>query len=222
MSASSLVGELVPLALVVALSPFSVIPPLLLVLHTARPRATGLAFAVGWLLGLAATVAVFLLLPRALGGTDQEQGAWSAYVRLGIGAALIVAGVVRWLTRRRATRSPAWLNGISKVGPAMGFVAGFVLPLLNPKFLFANAAAGFGIATAGLGSLGVGFSVVGYTLLAGSTAAVPVFVYAAAPARFDGTLARLKDWIERQHAELTAVILVVIGIVLLYQGIRAG
>ena len=96
MSARSLVGELVPLALVVALSPFSVIPPLLLVLHAARPRATGLAFAVGWLIGLGATVAVFLLLPGAVGGTVQEQGAWSAYVRLGIGAALIVAGVVRW------------------------------------------------------------------------------------------------------------------------------
>ncbi len=46
-------------------------------------------------------------------------------------------------------------------------------------------------------------------------------VYAAAPARFDGTLARVKDWIERQHAELTAVILAIIGIMLLVQGIHS-
>jgi hypothetical protein len=62
---------------------------------------------------------------------------------------------------------------------------------------------------------------VGYTLLAASSAVVPILVYASAPARFDGTLTRLKLWIERQHAELTAAILLVIGIVLLFQGIRA-
>jgi Sap, sulfolipid-1-addressing protein len=203
------------------LSPLSVLPPLLLVPHAVRPRAAGLAFAVGWLLGLGATTGVFLLLPRAIGGTSQEQGAWSAYVRLGIGAALIVAGVVRWLTRGRATRSPAWLGGLSKIRPVGALALGLVLPLVNPKFLFANAAAGLGIATAGLGSFGVTTAVVGYTLLAGSTAVVPILVYAAAPERFDGALARMKDWLERQHAELTAAILVVIGIVLLYQGIRA-
>jgi Sap, sulfolipid-1-addressing protein len=218
----ALTGELVPLALVVALSPFSVIPPLLLVLHTAHPRPTGLAFAVGWLGGLGLSTAVFLLLPRALGGSSQQQGVWSAYVRIGIGAALILAGIVRWLTRGRVTSSPAWLNGISKIRPAMALGLGLVLPLVNPKFLFANAAAGLGIGTAGLGAQGVLIAVVGYTLLAGSSAAVPIVVYAAAPTRFDGTLARMKDWIERQHAELTAVILVVIGIVLLYQGIRAA
>jgi len=37
-----------PLALVVALSPLSIIPAVL-VLHTPRPRPTGLAFLVGWL-----------------------------------------------------------------------------------------------------------------------------------------------------------------------------
>jgi hypothetical protein len=34
-------------------------------------------------------------------------------------------------------------------------------------------------------------------------------------------LDRLKQWIERQHALLAAVILVAIGAVLLFQGIRA-
>src|SRR6478736_5030361 len=69
----ALAGELVPLALVVALSPLSVLPPLLLVLHAARPRAAGLAFALGWLGGLGASTAIFLLLPRALGGTHEAQ-----------------------------------------------------------------------------------------------------------------------------------------------------
>lgn len=173
---TALAGELVPLALVVALSPFSVIPPLLLVLHSARPRATGLAFGAGWLLGLGASTAVFVLLPRALGGTGTEQGAVGAYARIGLGAVLVLAGVVRWFTRRRATRDPAWLTGLARIGPVVAFGLGVVLPVLNPKFLFANAAAGFAIGTAGVSTFGGAWAVVGYTLLAASTTVLPVLV----------------------------------------------
>ena len=218
----ALTGELVPLALVVALSPFSVIPPLLLVLHCPRPRPTAMTFALGWLIGLGVCTAVFVQLPRALGGAGQESQAWSAYVRIGIGVALVVGGVARWLTRRRATSSPAWLNGISKIRPSTALLLGIVLPLINPKFLFANAAAGLGIGTAALGVAGVWWAVLGYTALAGSTVTLPILAYSVASARFDPKLQPVKDWIDRKHAELTAVILVVIGIVLLYQGIRAA
>jgi uncharacterized membrane protein YidH (DUF202 family) len=218
----TLTGQLVPLALVVALSPFSVIPPLLLVLHAPRPRPTGLAFALGWLVGLGLTTAVFVQLPRALGGADQTSQTWSAYVRIGIGVALVVGGVARWLTRGRAASSPTWLNSLAKIRTPMALLLGLVLPLINPKFLFANAAAGLSIGTVALSAGGLWTALVGYTVLAGSTVALPILAYAVAPARFDPVLVRAKEWIDRRHAELTAVILVVIGIVLLYQGIRAA
>jgi hypothetical protein len=51
--------ELIPLALVVALSPLSIIPAVL-VLHTAWPRPTGQAFLVGWLFGLAVLTAILV------------------------------------------------------------------------------------------------------------------------------------------------------------------
>ena len=50
---------LIPLALVVSVSPLSVIPAVL-VLQTPRPRPTSLAFLGGWLLGLTALTAVFV------------------------------------------------------------------------------------------------------------------------------------------------------------------
>ncbi|MET0701929.1 MAG: GAP family protein, partial [Mycobacterium sp.] len=60
----SLLGELIPLAVVVAASPLSIIPALLLVLHSARPRPTGLAYLAGWLLGLTVMTGVFVAVPR--------------------------------------------------------------------------------------------------------------------------------------------------------------
>jgi hypothetical protein len=69
--------ELIPLALVVALSPLSIIPAVL-VLHT--PRPTGLAFLAGRLLGLPALTAIFLEVSNLLGGLgdaehDQQRSA---------------------------------------------------------------------------------------------------------------------------------------------------
>ena len=52
------------------------------------------------------------------------------------------------------------------------------------------------------------------------TVAIPVLAYAVAGERLDGPLARLKDWMERQHAALVAVILVIIGVLVLYKGIH--
>jgi cellulose biosynthesis protein BcsQ len=58
-------------------------------------------------------------------------------------------------------------------------------------------------------------------VLAASTVLIPMLAYAVAADRLDGPLERVREWIERQHAALTAVILALVGIVLLYQGIRA-
>jgi hypothetical protein len=91
--------ELVPLALVVALSPLSIIPAVL-VLHTPRPRPTGLTFLVGWLIGLAALTILFLEVSSLAGGLRDKPPGWASWLRIVVGAALIVFGVYRWLTRK--------------------------------------------------------------------------------------------------------------------------
>ncbi len=67
----SVLTELIPLALVVALSPLSIIPAVL-VLHTPRPRPTGLAFLAGWLVGLAALTAIFVEVSSLAGGLREQ------------------------------------------------------------------------------------------------------------------------------------------------------
>ena len=218
MPGQSVVGELVPLAMVVALSPFTIVPAVLLVLHAPRPRATGLMFLAGWLAGLAVTTALFLQLPTLLGRMNQEPQAWTAWLRIGIGALLVASSVIRWLTRNRATGPPRWLAGLRRVTPAMGAAIGLVLVLVNPKVLFVNAAAGLVIGTAGFGAAGVWTAVAGYTLGAGSTVLLPVVAYLAAPGRVDRWLDAGRAWIEFRHAVITAVLLLVIGLILLVQG----
>jgi sulfite exporter TauE/SafE len=215
----SVLIELIPLALVVALSPLSIIPAVL-VLHTPRPRPTGLAFLAGWLIGLAALTAIFLTVSGLLGGLGKEPPGWASWLRVVVGAALIVFGVYRWLTRKRSAHTPGWMKTLINVTPPRAAVTATVLTVVNPKVLLICAAAGLAIGTAGLATSGAWLAVAWYVAAAGSTVALPILAYAVSGDRLDEPLARLKDWMERQHATLVAGILIVIGLLVLYKGIH--
>ena len=80
----SVLGALIPLWLVIALSPITVIPAVL-VLHTPRPRPASLAFLTGWVLGLVALTAVFVGASDVLGGLQQAPPRWASGVRVVLG-----------------------------------------------------------------------------------------------------------------------------------------
>ncbi|MGZ5364908.1 MAG: GAP family protein [Mycobacterium sp.] len=215
----SVLIELIPLALVVALSPLSIIPAVL-VLHTPRPRPTGLAFLAGWLVGLAALTSIFLEVSGLVGGLGGKPPGWASWLRIVVGIALIVFGVYRWLTRKKSAHTPKWIQSLSKLTPARAGAAGLALTIVNPKVLFICAAAGLAIGTTGLGGTRVWLAVIWYVAVAGSTVALPILAYAVSGDRLHEPLVRLKDWMERQHAVLVAAILVVIGLLVLYKGIH--
>lgn len=212
--------ELIPLALVVALSPLSIIPAVL-VLQTAKPRPTGLAFLVGWLVGLTALTAIFLAVSGLLGGLGGKPPAWASWLRVGIGAALIVFGVFRWLTRHSKPHQLPGMRHVTEAGPVKALAVGGVLAVANPKVLFICAAAGLSIGTAGL-RLGTGLviTVLLFVALAGCSVALPIVAYAILGERLDPTLARVKVWMEKHNAALVAAILTIIGILVLYKGIH--
>jgi hypothetical protein len=219
-SGKALFSTLVPLAMVVALSPMSVVPALLLVLHAPRRRPSGLAFFFGWLAGLTAVTAVFVQVPLLV-GLDHSTPPWEPWVCIVIGAVLILVGLWRWVTRKPSAKSATWLIRMSsKVTPGTAAATGMVLAVINPKVLLITAAAGLAIGTAELSTPIAAGAIAGYAALAGSTVAVPILTYAAAAERIDPQLERVRAWIERHQSRLTTMILLVIAVVLLYTGVR--
>ncbi len=212
--------ELIPLALIIAISPLSIIPGIL-VLHTPRPRPTSLAFLAGWVLGIAVITGAFV------GGSDvsnqglDDKPGWSPYVRIVIGVALIVFGLYRWFGRHRSAHNPKWMTAMGSMGPGRAFLTGIVLTVANLKVFAMCAAAGVAIGTAALGRPGAWQAVLVFTALAASTVALPALAYLFAGPRLDQPLERVKTWMERNHAALVAGILLVIGAGLLYKGIHA-
>src|SRR6201998_4646921 len=85
----SVLGALIPLGLVIALSPITVIPAVL-VLQAPRPRTRGLAFLAGWVVGLAAVTALSVAASGVLGGLHKSPPTWASWLRVILGAALIL------------------------------------------------------------------------------------------------------------------------------------
>ena len=216
----SILTELIPLGLVIALSPLSVIPAVL-VLSTPRPRPTGSAFLAGWLLGMAALTAVFLQLSNLFGGVGTKPPGWASWLRIVIGVALVAFGVYRWVKRATSEHMPGWMRRIGSLAPGKAAVTAAALTVLNPKVLFICAAAGLAMGSSGIDAPAVWLAVLWFVLVAGSTVAAPILAYAVSGERLDPRLNRVRVWMERQHATLIAVILVVIGLLVLYKGVHA-
>ncbi|MEZ0051999.1 threonine/homoserine/homoserine lactone efflux protein [Mycobacterium sp. MAA66] len=213
----SVLTELIPLALVIALSPLSIIPAVL-ILQTPQARVTGLTFLAGWLLAIAVVTGVFVEL-GALVPHAAQPSTTASWVRIVIGTLLIIFGVYRWTTRKHATEEPGWMRRLRTVTPASGFVTAAVLAVVNPKVLFMCIAAGLTIDTDQLSAAATWTAVLCFAVVAGSSVAIPVLIYAAAGERLDPTMARLGDWLHRQHAVLVAGILIVIGVLVLLKGL---
>ncbi|TXI60459.1 GAP family protein [Mycolicibacter arupensis] len=206
--------ELASLALVIAVSPASVIPAILM-LHTPRPLAAGWAFAIGWILSVAATTLLFAGIAGQfpdIGGPPPE---WLRPATMLLAVLLIFAGVVVWMRRGRAERSPTWLRALDSVTALRALAAAPVLAAANPKVLSVCAAAGFSIGATTQTSLEQWGDVTGFALLASVTVMLPVLSYAIWRERMNEPLGRFKLALERHHAGILAVILLAVGLMLL-------
>ncbi len=216
----SLLATLIPLALVIAISPFSVIPAVL-VLQTPRPRPTSLAFLGGWVLGLVALTTAFAAFSDALGDLRKSPPTWASWLRVVLGLALIAFGIYRWLTRHGHTESPRWMRSFETLTPSHAVLIGLALVVVRVEVLTMCALAGLDIGSGDLGMAAKWITAAIFIAVAASTVAIPVLAYAAAGHRLDDPMARLKEWMEKNNAALLAAILVLIGLMVLHNGLKA-
>lgn len=214
---SELAG-LVPLALVVAASPLTVIPTVLM-LHTTRPRPTGLAYLLGWLVGMTALTGFFVEVPELLGELHMASPRL-AWVRVVVGSALIALGIYAWVTRQTRSHEPKWLRQFTRAGPRKGFFIAVLLTVLNPKVLVVGIAAGLSIGTSTLDRTGKGIVALTFVVMSVSSVIIPVVAYLIAGDRLEPTLTRLRAWMDKHNASIVAVVLLLIGAMVLSKGIR--
>ena len=219
---AAVIGDLLPLAIGIAISPIPIIAVILMLLSR-KATATSTGFLLGWVVGIVLVTVVVLVLVGQAGNTaGGEPSTLSSVLKLVLGAALILLAVRQWQGRPKAGETgamPKWMDAIESFTFVRALLLGFGLSAINPKNLLLCLAAGTTIGAAHLPTGQVVVAMVVFTLLAASSVLVPVLGYLVARDRMAAPLDRLRAWLTQNNAAVMAVLLVVIGTVLLGKGI---
>ncbi|MCW2747717.1 MAG: hypothetical protein JWP10_859 [Nocardioidaceae bacterium] len=214
------VGETVPLALGVALSPLPIMAVLLL-LTSPRGGTSSVMFALGRVLGVLVSVGIFVLLSERLDNSSSGSTGLAS-VRVVAGAALVVLGLKKILGQRAREgepKLPGWMASVQDMSPARAFGVAVLLSLTNPKEILFNLSAGVTVGGADVSS-GSSISVmVVYTVLGCLTVLIPVLANVAAKERMRSPLASMQHWLERNNALVMGVVLIVLGALVVSGGL---
>jgi hypothetical protein len=218
-----IIGEILPLTLPIAISPLTIVAVILMLLSPSA-RSTGPGFLIGWAFGVAVPVVVFVLIGGALPpnqGADRPDVV-RAIVQFVLAALLLLLAVKQWRVRPAPGVDPVlpkWMSAIDSFtfGRALGL--GVLLSLPRPKNLIMAASAGMIIGGADL-SVGTAAIATGvFILCAISTVLVPVVAYLLAADRLRKPFEAFHEWLARENAVITSVLLLVIGVLLLGKAI---
>ena len=208
------IGEILPLAIGVAISPVPIIT-VVLMLGTPRARANGPAFAVGWLAGLTIVGAIVLLL--ASGNAAEDDGSpatWASVLEFVFGVLLLLMAARIWRGRPKPGQEaemPKWMQTIDGFSAGKSFGAGALLSGLNPKNLALTIAAATAIAQTGIpgGKQAVALAV--FVVVGSLTILAPVAIYFLMGAKAKEILDDLKGFMQAHNAAIMAVLLLVLG-----------
>lgn len=142
-----------------------------------------------------------------------------------IGGLALLVLAARKLHRRPGSGDdagpPAWMAAFGRAEPARAARLGALLGGANPKNLLLTVAAAGSIGTLGLAPGGAALAGVGYVLLASSTVLGAVAAHLVAPTRSGVVLGRVERFTVAHSTALSVVVLVVLGLKLLADGLRA-
>ncbi|WP_062318359.1 GAP family protein [Demequina maris] len=217
----AVIGEVLPLALGVAISPIPIIAAILMLLSP-RARVTGVGFLLGWVVGILVASTLFTLLSSSLTGGDDGPQPAVGVIQLVLGALLLLLAVRSWRGRPRDGEEPAmpaWMGAIDRFTLPRSLAFGFLMSAVNPKNLLLSASAGLTIGSSASDAATAGVAIAVFTALAASTVAIPVTGYLVAADRMRGPLDSLRAWLATHNALIMAVLLLVIGVSMIGKGL---
>jgi threonine/homoserine/homoserine lactone efflux protein len=217
------IGDVLPLALGVAVSPIPIIAVILMLLSP-KAQENGPTFLVGWVAGLAVVGIVVTALSgnAGLGSGGANGSALGSLIKLALGVLLLFLAFRDFRNRPRLGEQPplpGWMRAIDSINPVQAFGFAVLLSAVNPKNLSLTVAAAVTIAQEGLSTVGATVALVIFVVLASLSIALPVALYLAGGPSARARLDSLRGWLNANNATVTAVLLLVIGVVLIGKGL---
>lgn len=208
------IGNVLPLALGVALSPIPIVA-VVLMLATPRGKLNGPAFVLGWIVGLAIVGTIVLLVAGGVSASSQGQPkTWVSVLKLVLGLLLVLVAVRQWHGRPQGDEEaqlPGWMKAIDTFTPLKSAGLAVLLAGPNPKNLLLTIAAGAAIAQAGISSGQQAIVLAIFIVIATLGPAIPVGIYYALGDGSAEVLSKLRVWMVANNQAIMAVLCAVIA-----------
>lgn len=215
------IGDSLPLAIGLALSPFAIVTGIVLLLGQ-QGRAKAASFCLGWLVAIAVIATIALLIVEAADDAyDDATGRGVDILQLAIAALFFGLAVVSWMKRPRGDEPSESgllkkLDGLSALGAlGIGLAQGFLVIKNLPLALGAGARFG----EAGLTGASAITAVVIFAAVASLGVLVPLTIATVTGERLVPALRETRVWIEANMTAITIVILLILGGYMLGQGL---
>ncbi|BDV31246.1 GAP family protein [Microbacterium terricola] len=214
------VGNILPFAIAVAFSGVPIMATILILLSPNRKRS-GLPFLIGWLVGLFVVVVLSALAAQAVptSRSPRQPDTVVGWIEIVLGLALIALTLftLRRARRRKEMAIPKWLESAGSLGPWSALGLALVLNI-RPKALLLAVAAGLTVRADASDLSDALIAIVVYTVIAGSTVAVPIVGTLLAPEKMEPRLVGTRTWLGRNGEALGSIIGIVIGVVIVGMG----
>ncbi len=212
--------EVLPVAVGLALAalPIVLIP---LALATNRPAGVARAFLAGWLLGVLAAGALVIALADVI-LRPEEHPQWLSYVKVALGLALVALAARKWLARAPAGAEPEpakWLASVATMNGGKAFRIALLLACVNPKNLLLVVSGATVIADATYRPLEQAVALLVFAVVGSIGVATPVVMPLVLGARAETVLAATNRWMTRYSSVIMAVVLLVLGVLLIGNGV---
>jgi threonine/homoserine/homoserine lactone efflux protein len=218
-------GQTLPFALVIALSPIPIVA-VIATLFSQRAVGNGVAFLLGWVVGVAGGLFLFTALASGQDlGSSATPSNTATMVRLALGLLLLAGAAKSWRGRPGPgdeVQMPRWMAKVDALHPAGAFVLAALLGGVNPKNLLMNIAAAAVLAAASLSGKGDAVVIALYTAVASCTVALAVLYRLVAGARAAATLERMREWLVVNSATIMSVLFLVLGVKLIGDAIAGA
>jgi threonine/homoserine/homoserine lactone efflux protein len=194
---------------------------LAVVLVSKRPMGVSHGFLGGWVLGLIVVGAAALALADGV-TLAEEPSWWASILKITLGVVLGFLGARKWLGRPRGgdqPKVPRWMAVADTITAGKAIGLGFLLATVNPKHLVLVVAGVAVIADATPRVHEQITALVVFVVVASLGVAAPTVARHALGTRSDDVLASVDEWMTRNNAVIMSVVLLILGLILVGNGI---
>jgi hypothetical protein len=215
------IGETLPLGLGIALNPIAIVVAIL-ILGTVETPKNGIAFTLGWIVGLTILLVLTSLIVQQRASADPASTRLIVHLGKIILGLILILGAVWGLGRPHKTTELGvrrWTGLLNQGGSGRSFGIGVFLSDFSLKNLALVAAAASVIGQAGLGYRGMAVAVGIFVVICTIGILVPLLVRVLGDEEGDRLLTIWREWLERNAAAITAVVFVLLGAHLVVEGV---